>query len=61
MRMDKEEMAKLKNKEEISLIGDYHMEYGLEEHWSDELTTEFNKRWDAIQEKYDDLIKTRSD
>ena len=44
---------KLKNKEEINLIADYQMEYGMEDHWSDELTEEFNKKWDIISKKYE--------
>ena len=60
--MNDKDKSKLRNREEINLIADYQMEYGLEEHWSDELTKEFNEKWDAIQnatdEKKEDVITT---
>lgn len=43
---------KLKNKEEVDLIADFEMEWGFEEHWSDDVIKEFDTKWEEIQKKY---------
>jgi hypothetical protein len=46
------EEEKAKDRDEVSLIADYEMEWGDPGNWSDEVTNEFNKKWESIQLKY---------
>ena len=47
---------KLKSIEETNLIADFEMEYGSEEHWSEETIKEFDDQWQIIQDKYKENI-----
>lgn len=48
--------SKLKDIEETDLIADFEMEYGFEEHWSEETIKEFETQWQKIQDKYKEKI-----
>ena len=47
---------KKRNTEEVDLIADYEMEWGQPDHWPDEIIKEFDDKWDAIQEKYNEYM-----
>ena len=41
-----------KNMYEVDLIADYEMEYGDPTNWSEEVASEFDKKWDNIQIRF---------
>ena len=51
-RVNMNEKAKMKDRDEVNLIADYEMEWGQEDHWSDDVIAEFDKKWEIIQRKY---------
>jgi len=53
--MKTEPWEKEKNREEVSLIVDFEMEYGMADNWDEETAEKFDNKWDEIQQKWDEI------